>query len=53
MADGTDRRQPLHNRLCAVNGVAMVHALEGEEAIDRGAGGSGYVQHPVVFKVAN
>ena len=48
MGDRTGRRQPLHRRLFAVQGVAIVHRLEGEEAVGLRASLRCAVQHPEV-----
>ena len=51
MGHSYNSHQPLHHRVCAVKGVAMVHALDGEDAVGCRASGNIHVQHPAVSEV--
>ena len=52
MGDRTGRREPLQRHLFAVEGVAVVHRLEGEEAAGLRASIRCPVQHPEVYRVS-
>ena len=46
MVDGTCRRQPIHHRVSTVNGVAVVHPIEGEDTVGCRVSPSNPIQHP-------
>ena len=52
MGDRTGRRHPLHRHLFTVEGVAVVHRLEGEEAAGLRASIRCPVRHPEVYRVS-
>ena len=52
MCDRTGRRHPLHRHLFTVEGVAVVHRLEGEEAAGLRASIRCPVQHPELYRVS-